>query len=94
MRIRTDGKFAYRQDEIDAAAELFGCSKTEALIRAARHVRFDQQAKQRALSYAAKNLAPEHTEELADRLSTPYLRLEFERNHEVVVRDGSIQRDG
>lgn len=91
MRIRTDGKFRYRQDEIDAVSDLFDCSKTEAMIRAARHTKIDARNKQRALSYAHEHLPPKHTAELADRLSTPYLRLTVEQSSEVVIRDGSIK---
>lgn len=38
MRIRTDGKYSYREDTIDAIADFYGCNKTKALLLAAEQV--------------------------------------------------------
>lgn len=88
MRIRTSGKFAFRRDEIEAVADLFGCNRTDALIRAARHTKLDARNKRQALEYCRENLPAEDTAALAALLSTPYLELQHEVTTNVSPSDG------
>lgn len=71
MRIRTDGKYAHRKDEIDAAAELWDCNRTQAVLRSCEFSRHMMSNLEEALNY------PDMTEELAEVLSTPYVRLHY-----------------
>ncbi|WP_435317953.1 DUF7692 domain-containing protein [Haloarchaeobius sp. TZWSO28] len=38
MRIRTDGKYAYRLDPIEAAADFYDCNKTKAVVSSCEDV--------------------------------------------------------
>lgn len=81
MRIRTDGKFADRKDEIGAAAEWWGCNNTEALLRSAEFVRWIEPAIQDVL--ARDDLTARQKREIAETLSVG--SLSFSVEEELVV---------
>lgn len=81
MRIRTDGDYEWRAQEIDTAADWWDCNKTAALMKSAETVRFLDEGIQQVL--ARDDLTPAQKREIADTLSTPSLRYDYEENVEV-----------
>lgn len=81
MRVRTDGKYAYRQDEIEWASEFWECNKTEAILRS---IEFTRQMN-RNLTQAIEH--PDMTPELAERLSTSEIELCYEIQTDVMVSE-------
>lgn len=80
MRIRTDEKFSHRQRVVEDVAEMWGCNKSEALMRSARFammmldddgLRYGPGALHRALEH------PDMTEDLADVLSCDLAQLRY-----------------
>jgi hypothetical protein len=67
MRIRTDGKFTHRVEEIEAAADWWGCNKSEALLRSAEFVRWLEPALRAVLE--RDDLTPAQKREIAATLS-------------------------
>ena len=91
MRIRTDEKFSHRRRVIEDVAEMWGCNKSEALMRSARFammmldeddLRYGPGALHRALEH------PDMTAELADVLSCDLAQLRY-----VVDADLSLNPD-
>lgn len=69
MRIRTDGKHAYRADTIKQAAELWGCNKTTALMKSADFThRMDSNIRE---VLARDDLTPKQECEIAETLRLP-----------------------
>ena len=71
MRIRTDGKYAHRKDEIATAARRWGCNKTKAVLRSCEFSRQMMDNLEQAIEH------PDMTEDLAEVLSTPYVTLDY-----------------
>jgi hypothetical protein len=69
MRIREDGKFAWRTEEIEAAANWWGCNKTEALLRSAELVRVLDTRIRDVL--AREDLTLKQKREIAEHLTVP-----------------------
>jgi hypothetical protein len=67
MRIREDGKFAWRTSEIEAASDWWECNKTEALLRSAELVRALDSGIQEVLE--RDDLTPVQKREIAESLS-------------------------
>jgi hypothetical protein len=67
MRINTDGKFSWRESEIEAAADWWGCNKTEALLRSAELVRALDGGVRDVLD--RDDLTPRQKREIAESLS-------------------------
>ena len=82
MRIRTDGKFAYREELIDDVADLLGENTRVGAVEAS--CEFTQQMLP-ALAKAVEH--PDMTEELAEVLSTRAVDVECEVSTGVNVRD-------
>lgn len=74
MRIRTDGKYQYREDEIEWASKFWDCNKTEAVLRSIEFTRQINAAFEKAIQH------PDMTEELAKLLSTSEIQLIYEIN--------------
>jgi len=67
MRIRTDGKYARREDTIEQAAEFWDCNKTRALMLSAEFAsRMDPKIKH---VLRREDLTIEQKREIADSLS-------------------------
>lgn len=81
MRIRTDGKYAYRQDEIEWASDFWGCNKTQAVLRS---IEFTRQMTH-ALNEVVEH--PEMTTDLADLLSTSEIEVVYQTETDVVIQD-------
>lgn len=78
MRIRTDGDYAHRKDVIEEAADVLDeNTNTAAVIAACDHARQDVKAKRDALEYLARHVSPDVAAEVADRLSTSAVSLEY-----------------
>ena len=73
MRIRTDGKFAYREELVDDVADLLGESTRVGAVEASTEF---TQAMIPALERAVEH--PDMTEELAEILSTRVVDIEYE----------------
>jgi len=84
MRIRTDGKFAHREDTIDRAAAFYDVSKTRAMLAAAEDVPRLVDGVQEVLE--REDLTLEQRREIATTLSTRSLQFD-------VVDDLEIKRD-
>jgi len=84
MRIRTDGKFAHREDTIDRAAAFYDVSKTRAMLAAAEDVPRLVDGVQEVLE--REDLTLEQRREIATTLSTGSLQFD-------VVDDLEIKRD-
>ena len=82
MRIRTDGKFAYREDLVDDVADLLDENTRVGAVEAS--CKFTQ-AMLPALDEAVEY--PDMTEELAEVLSTRAVNVEYEVSTAVNVRD-------
>lgn len=67
MRIRTDGKYARREDTIEAAADFWGCNKTKALMLSAEFAERMDARIQRVLR--REDLTIEQKQEIAETLS-------------------------
>lgn len=80
MRIRTDGKYADRKDEIEAAAQLWDCNKTKAILRSCEFSRHMMDNLEAVLDH------PDMTEDLAAVLSTPYVELSYRVETDMDVR--------
>lgn len=76
MRIRTDGKFAHRTEEIEAAADWWDCNKSEALLRSAEFVRWIEPAIQDVLE--RDDLTTQQKREIAEALSVGGLQVGVE----------------
>lgn len=88
MRIRTDGKFSSRQSVIDDAAQLWGCNKSEALLRSAKFAiamlgHPDLPSRRGSLQEALAH--PDMTPELAAVLSTRYAALSYRVESELEI---------
>jgi hypothetical protein len=81
MRIRTDGKFAYREDLVDDVADLLDENTRVGAVEAS--CEFTQQMLP-ALHEAVKH--EDMTEELAEILSTRAVGVEYEVETDVTVR--------
>lgn len=73
MRIRTDGKFVYREDLVDDVADLFDENTRVGAVEASCEF---TQAMLPALERAVEH--PDMTEELAEVLSTRVVEVEYE----------------
>ena len=82
MRIRTDGKFAYREELVDAAADLLGENTRVGAVEASCEF---TQAMLPALAEAVEH--EDMTPELAEILSTRAVEVEYEVSTDVSVRD-------
>jgi len=80
MRIRTDGKFAYREDLVDDAADRLGENTRVGAVEASCEF---AQAMFPALAEAVEH--PDMTEELAEVLSTHVVDVEYEVSTNVKV---------
>lgn len=79
MRIRTEGDFEYRRDVIEDAGSVFGTrDNTKAILKACEHAYNDHKSKREALKYLETHVPGQHARELAEILSTPQMRLEYE----------------
>jgi len=78
MRIRTDGDYEWRKEEIEDAAEWWDCNKTAALLRSAETVRFLDEGIQRVLE--RDDLTTEQKREIAETLSAPSLSYNVEES--------------
>lgn len=82
MRIRTDGKFAHRQDVIEHAQEWWGVNKSEALLRSAE---FAPRVEPRVRAVLEReDLTTAQKREIAETLSVPGV-LEFDVEESVTV---------
>lgn len=75
MRIRTDGRFAFRDDVLEKNADLWDCNKTDAVIRSCEFA--DRMLGRRGRLKRALD-HPDMTAELAEILSTPSVDLRYE----------------
>ena len=82
MRIRTDGKFAYREDLVDDVADLLDENTRVGAVEASCEF---TQAMLPALAEAVDH--PDMTPELADVLSTRAVDVEYEVSTRVSVRE-------
>jgi hypothetical protein len=82
MRIRTDGKFAYREDLVDDVADLLGENTRVGAVEASCEF---TQTMLPALAEAVEH--PDMTPELAEILSTRVVEVEYEVSTGVNVRD-------
>jgi hypothetical protein len=80
MRIRTDGKFAYREELVDDVADQLGENTRVGAVEASCEF---TQAMLPALAEAVDH--PDMTEELADILSTRTVEVEYEISTDVSV---------
>lgn len=64
MRIRTDGNYAHRMDFVEAAADYYGCNKTQAVLNACDDVPTIVTAAARVLS--RDDLTQRQREEIAE----------------------------
>ncbi len=78
MRIRTDGEYAHRQEQIEDTSELLGCNKTSAVLIACDHIQEDIDRKRQAINYASKHLPPEQAEEIANILTTRHVSVVYD----------------
>lgn len=84
VAIRTDGKFAHREDTIEGVARFYDCSQTRALLAAAEDVLAIVDGVQEVLR--REDLTLEQRREIAETLSTR--TVEFDVVDELeVVRD-------
>jgi hypothetical protein len=81
MRIRTDGKFAYREDLVDDIADLLGENTRVGAVEASCEF---TQAMLPALADAIEH--PDMTEDLAEILSTRAVEVKYEVETDVTVR--------
>ena len=81
MRIRTDGKFAYREDLVDNVADLLNENTRVGAVEASCEF---TQAMLPALAEAVEH--EDMTEELAEILSTRVVDVEYEVSTDVNVR--------
>lgn len=81
MRIRTDGEYEHRRETIEAAAEVWGCNKTEAILRSCMLATRMVDNLERAAQH------PDMTDELADVLSTPNVEIQRELVTDVEIDD-------
>ena len=73
VRIRTGDGNEHRYDTIQEAKAVFDeGNNTAAILAACRHARHDRRAKRKALDH------PDMTPELAEILSTPLMKLQYE----------------
>ena len=82
MRIRTEGKFAYREDLVDDVAELLGENTRVGAVEASCEF---TQAMLPALREAVEH--EDMTEDLADILSTRAVDVEYQVSAGVSVRE-------
>ena len=82
MRIRTDGKFAYREDLVDDVAEQLGENTRVGVVEASCEF---TQAMLPALHEAVEH--EDMSEELAEILSTRVVDVEYEISTGVTVRE-------
>jgi hypothetical protein len=82
MRIRTDGKFAYREDLVDDVADLLDENTRVGAVEASCEF---TQAMLPALAEAVEH--PDMTPELAEILSTRVIDVEYEVSTGVSVRE-------
>jgi len=68
MRIRTDGKYEYRLDPINRAADFYDCNKTKAIVSACDDVPHLVAAARQVLE--RDDLTLEQRREIAETLST------------------------
>lgn len=68
VAIRTDGKFAHREDTIEGVARFYDCSQTRALLAAAEDVPRLAQGIERVLQ--RDDLTAKQRREIAETLST------------------------
>ncbi|WP_439028492.1 DUF7692 domain-containing protein [Haloarchaeobius sp. DT45] len=80
MRIRTDGKYAYRTDAIEQAADFYDCNKTRAIVSACEDVPQLVAAARQVLD--RDDLTRKQRQEIAETLSTR--AVSFEISSEVV----------
>lgn len=85
MRIRTDGRFAYREDDIEAAADWWDCNKTEALLRSAEAIRYIEPAIQDVLE--RDDLTARQRREIAAALSVGQLEIEVKESVTIEMQE-------
>jgi len=76
MRIRTDGKYEYRLDPINRAANFYDCNKTKAIVSACDDVPHLVAAARQVLE--RDDLTLEQRREIAETLSTRAITFEVE----------------
>jgi hypothetical protein len=81
MRIRTDGKFAYREELVDDVADLLGENTRVGAVEASCEL---TQAMLPALVKAVEH--EDMTPELAEILSTRVVKLEYKVETDVTIR--------
>jgi len=87
FRMDMSGDKSYREDALDSAMDVFGeNTRSAAVVKACEHARQGKKAKVSAVSYAVRNLEPEHAAEIVDRLATPQLPITAE-----VQFDGDLE---
>ncbi|AHG00331.1 hypothetical protein HALLA_17525 [Halostagnicola larsenii XH-48] len=78
MRIRTDGKYEYRLDPINRAADFYDCNKTKAVVSACDDVPKLVAAARQVLE--RDDLTNEQRQEIAKTLSTRVVSFEAEQS--------------
>lgn len=78
MRIRTDGKYEYRLDPINRAADFYDCNKTKAVVSACDDVPKLVAAARQVLD--RDDLTNEQRQEIAETLSTRVVTFETEQS--------------
>ena len=81
MRIRTDGKHQYREDELNWARDFWGRNKTTSVLSCIEFTRLMHDNLQRAAEH------PDMTPELADILSTGKVEVKYEVETGVEIDD-------
>lgn len=81
MRIRADGKYTYRRDEIEWASDFWSCNKTEAIIRSIEFTRQMHHALERAIEH------PDMNSDLAECLSTSQIQLMHQVETDIEIRE-------
>lgn len=72
VAIRTDGKFAHREDTIDGVTRFYDCNQTRALLAAAEDVPRLAEGIESVLGM--DDLTRQQRREIAEKLSTPSLK--------------------
>ncbi len=84
MRIRTDGKYEYRLDPINRAADFYDCNKTKAIVSACDDVPLLVAAARQVL--ARDDLTLEQRREIAETLSTRAVTFEVDTDVSVSTK--------
>ena len=84
MRIRTDGKYEYRLDPINRAADFYDCNKTKAIVSACDDVPHLVAAARQVLE--RDDLTLEQRREIAETLSTRAVTFEVDTDVSVSTK--------